>query len=112
MSGKQVLFQIHAQDNVATLLGDARTGDLLEHRGEGPELFLRTQQDLPAGHKIALRSIPEGEAIVKYGVQIGVATVAIGAGQWVHLHNCRSRYDARSSRLDQNSGIPTETRYE
>jgi hypothetical protein len=41
-----------------------------------------------------------------------VATVAIGAGQWVHLHNCRSRYDARSSRLDQNSGIPTETRYE
>ncbi|MFP5233528.1 MAG: UxaA family hydrolase [Acidobacteriota bacterium] len=112
MSGKHVLFQIHAQDNVATLLDDARQGDLLEHRGEGQDMFLQAWQETAAGHKIALRPIPLGDSIIKYGVAIGIATAAIRPGEWVHLHNCKSRYDARSSLLDLNSGVPTETRYE
>jgi len=46
--------------------------------------------DIPYGHKIALTDIPKGEAIVKYGEQIGIATTDIRAGQHVHVHNVES----------------------
>ena len=64
------------------------------------------------GHKIALRPIEEGEAVVKYGVAIGFATAPIASGAWVHTHNCRSGLDERSHTLDPHSGAPTDTRYE
>jgi len=39
------------------------------------------------GHKIAVVRIPRGQRVVKYGQAIGVATVDIGPGDWVHTHN-------------------------
>ncbi len=112
MSHQRVIFQIHAQDNVATLLENASPGEVLTHRGEGQDVVLRAAQETAAGHKVALRFIPEEAAIIKYGVTIGLATAPIRPGDWVHLHNCKSQYDSRSSHLDLNSGAPTETRYE
>ena len=43
--------------------------------------------DIPAGHKIALRSIREGEPVRRYGQIIGYSTVDINAGDWVHTRN-------------------------
>ncbi|MEF2071593.1 UxaA family hydrolase [Consotaella aegiceratis] len=40
------------------------------------------------GHKMAVRSLAEGEHIVKFGQIIGAATQAIAAGDHVHSHNC------------------------
>ncbi|RQP24883.1 UxaA family hydrolase [Piscinibacter terrae] len=48
---------------------------------------LRTQSAIDAGHKIALRPIPQGEVVLKYGQVIGVATADIQAGEHVHVHN-------------------------
>ncbi|MGA2545973.1 MAG: altronate dehydratase family protein [Rectinemataceae bacterium] len=45
---------------------------------------------IPAGHKIALCPIPRGAAVIKYGRPIGLATLDIAAGSWVHEHNLRS----------------------
>ena len=42
---------------------------------------------IPAGHKIALREIPAGEMVLRYGQAIGRATEAITAGRHVHTHN-------------------------
>jgi altronate hydrolase len=42
---------------------------------------------VPPGHKIATRSIPAGEPVVKYGFPIGRAIEEIPAGAWVHSHN-------------------------
>lgn len=42
----------------------------------------------PAGHKIARRNIPAGDAVVKYGQVIGYASQPISAGSHVHSHNC------------------------
>jgi len=39
---------------------------------------------VPQGHKVALASIGAGEAVVRYGIPIGYAGEAIGAGRWVH----------------------------
>ena len=62
--------QIHPRDNVAVLL-----------QAEG---------DIPAGHKIALRPIAAGEAVIKYGDPIGTATRDIAPGEHVHSHNLRT----------------------
>ncbi len=51
------------------------------------EMQLRLRQDVPAGHKVALRDIPEGARVRKYGQVIGVATRPIAAGDHVHTHN-------------------------
>ncbi|NMC19650.1 MAG: UxaA family hydrolase, partial [Thermogutta sp.] len=53
---------------------------------------LTAASNLRMGHKVAVRPIAEGEAVVKYGHPIGVATVNIEPGQWVHVHNMRSAY--------------------
>ncbi len=43
--------------------------------------------DIPAGHKIALRSLNIGEAVKRYGQIIGFATQPIRAGEHIHMHN-------------------------
>jgi altronate dehydratase len=45
--------------------------------------------NIPFGHKISLHPIAMGEAIIKYGVKIGVATSFIEKGEHVHVHNCK-----------------------
>src|SRR6185312_1820178 len=49
--------------------------------------------DIPAGHKFALGLIRAGEAAIKYGFPIGVATVDIRAGEHVHTHNLANALD-------------------
>lgn len=103
-------FQIDKADNVATLLGDVDESAEVLMRGDGTG-SIRATQHFCAGHKIAVAEIPQGERVIKHGFPIGEATEPIAPGEWVHLHNCRSLYDARSSTLDIESGTPTETRY-
>ncbi|WP_414475441.1 UxaA family hydrolase [Microvirga sp. M2] len=43
--------------------------------------------DIPRGHKLALRPIQTGDAILKYGQVIGFATQPIRTGEHVHLQN-------------------------
>jgi altronate dehydratase small subunit len=103
-------FQIDKADNVATLLQDAEPGAVLV-RGESEIREIHLVQPIKIGHKVALRTIPAGTPIVKYGITIGEATRPITAGEWVHLHNCRSLYDAKSSKLDVETGSREETPY-
>ncbi|HTJ26073.1 MAG TPA: UxaA family hydrolase [Candidatus Limnocylindria bacterium] len=42
---------------------------------------------IPGGHKLALRAIPPGGLIRKYGQVIGRAIAPIAAGEHVHVHN-------------------------
>ena len=48
---------------------------------------VRVREPIALGHKVALRAIGAGEPVRKYGQVIGFATKAIGAGEWVHVHN-------------------------
>lgn len=76
---------INALDNVAVALTDLR-------RGESEPLPLL--EDISRGHKIALRDIATGAAVIKYGMPIGTATRAIRAGERVHTHNVRTGLDS------------------
>ena len=104
-------FQIHPTDNVATLLDDAAAETVLILGAPEP-LKVVLACPIALAHKVALCDIVAGEAIVKYGVPIGVATEYIQRGDWVHLHNCRSALDERSSTLDVETGATTDMHYE
>lgn len=51
---------------------------------------LKEAEGIPAGHKKAIVPIKKGEAIIKYGNPIGIATADISEGEWVHTHNLKT----------------------
>lgn len=82
------LLLLHADDNIAVARRDLPKG--LVTRIGGCEIVL--ERDTPTGHKVAIRPIADGEKIVKYRTPIGSARVAIGPGEYVHVHNLKSDY--------------------
>jgi altronate dehydratase small subunit len=104
-------FQINASDNVATLLEDAEKGTAIRIGGDASVAEVTARQTIRIGHKVALHEMPEGTRVVKYGFPIGITTCPVFKGDWLHLHNCRSPYDARSSELSVETGSRGETRY-
>ena len=77
------MVRITSRDMVAVALKPLKAGETVSY-GDG-EITLR--DDLPMGHKAALRDIRKGEAVIKYGYPIGEATADIPAGAHVHTHN-------------------------
>ena len=80
------LLRIHPKDTVAVALRPLPAGHTAEVAGASVTLA----DDVPMGHKVALRDIAAGEPVVKYGFPIGAATRAIPAGGHVHVHNLRT----------------------
>ena len=48
-------------------------------------------QDVPLGHKVAMRDVAEGKDVIKYGRPIGRAVQAIARGAHVHTHNLKTK---------------------
>ncbi len=78
--------QVHPEDNVAVALRALLIGDRLTALA-GTVTVLTP---VPFGHKVAVRPIAQGQAVVKYGEIIGQASQDIGIGEHVHVHNCDS----------------------
>ena len=77
------VLQIKPEDNVAVALTDLAKGLEMDVNG----LKIRVIDEVPTGHKIALRDIKTGEQVIKYGYSLGLAKNPIQQGQWVHSHN-------------------------
>ena len=77
-------IRIHPDDNVAVAL----TALCAHERIDGFDLC--AAEAIGPGHKLALRPIRAGEAVVKYGCPIGIASRDIAPGAWVHVHNMRT----------------------
>ena len=86
MSGKVALI-IKQMDNVATVIEDVEPGDVVAARLKKDHRTVKARDKIPFGFKIALKSIPKGAPIVKYGETIGKARVKILEGALVHIHN-------------------------
>ncbi len=84
--------QIHESDNVVTAVSDCQAGDTVTVKFRGRASTYRCLHDVPFGHKIAIRHIPEGQKVIKYGEAIGSASADIAVGEWVHTHNVRDDY--------------------
>lgn len=75
-------IQINPKDDAAVALEDLKKGQEIQN-------FV-LKEDIPAGHKLALRDIHEGEKIIKYGQPIGIAKEEIRQGSWIHTHNMKT----------------------
>jgi altronate hydrolase len=79
--------RIHPTDDVAVAVRALPAGTVVEVDGARVTLA----DDVPAGHKIALRALRAGEPVRKYGYAIGAVTADVEAGRWLHAHNLATR---------------------
>jgi galactarate dehydratase len=75
---RPLYVRVHETDNVAIIVNPEGlpSGTLFE---SGLEL----RESVPQSHKVALRDIDSGEAVLRYGQVIGLAARAIPRGSWV-----------------------------
>jgi altronate dehydratase small subunit len=78
-------------DNVCTVIETIEPGADIDIDINGDRTTVQVCERIPFAHKFAFRPIRQGEAIVKYGEVIGIATKDIRPGQHVHIHNLESR---------------------
>lgn len=74
-------------DSVGVALTALEKGE----KAEGVTLL----ENIEKGHKFALKDIPRGEKVIKYGEIIGSATKDIRAGEHVHSHNLSTNLSGR-----------------
>ncbi len=82
-SSTPLVIRMHPDDNVAIVANDGGlpAGTVMP---EGPAAGLTLREKVPQGHKLALRDIAAGQAVLRYNVPVGFAREAIAAGSWVH----------------------------
>ena len=102
-------FVVHeAGDSVGTIVvegvkaGDSLTGWVME---EDETLTLKTLEDIPIGHKIAIKELPAGATVIKYGVDIGKTIAPIK--RVVTCTFITSRPSAGKRRAENNEGTTT-----
>ena len=79
-------LKINPADNVVVCLSPKKKGDIIEV--DGKQITLN--QDTPAGHKVLITNVKEGEDIIKYGYPIGHARQDMKAGDWVNENNLKT----------------------
>jgi altronate hydrolase len=83
------MIVLASEDNVGVALRGIAAG---EAALDGSGHKVDSVEDVPLGHKIALKKIREGDMIVRFGVPVGIARAPIEPGRLVHIHNVRSQY--------------------
>jgi (2R)-sulfolactate sulfo-lyase subunit alpha len=88
-------FVLHdAQDTVAVVVvegisaGVAMKGWIMD---EDRFTEVTAQQDIPIGHKVAIKDMATGDTVIKYGIDMGKVVAPIQAGQHAHVHNIKTK---------------------
>jgi (2R)-sulfolactate sulfo-lyase subunit alpha len=82
------------RDSVAVVVvenvkaGMQLTGLILD---EDRTIELPCTQDIPIGHKVALRDMAVGDTVIKYGVDIDKVVQPIRKGEHAHVHNIKTK---------------------
>lgn len=79
---RPLYVKVDAADNVAIIVNE---GGL--PAGARFESGLVLRENIPEAHKVALVDLDEGADVIRYGVVIGRAQVALPKGSWVHEGN-------------------------
>jgi altronate hydrolase len=77
----EMTIRLHPEDDVVIARMEISTGTLVKTAN------VTTLVTIPAGHKLAVRDIAQGNPVRRYNQIIGFATRAIKAGEHVHVHN-------------------------
>ena len=87
-------FLVHdTADTVGVAVVDIAAGTECTGRdlSTNKPLHAKATEDIPLGHKLALKDLAPEETVIKYGSEIGRVVRAIGAGQHVHTHNLKTK---------------------
>ena len=88
-------FVVHAEgDGVGVVVVEGvRAGQHLAAwiMEENRDVEVVAKNDIPIGHKLALRDYRDGDTIIKYGVDIGRVLKPIAKGEHVHVHNLKTK---------------------
>lgn len=79
-------LKINTADNVAVAIENLSKGEVLQIDGTEVQL----QEDVPAGHKFALKAFAQGEDVIKYGYPIGHTLQPIAQGCWINERNLKT----------------------
>lgn len=82
-TASNAVIVLHSRDNIAV----ARTALSPGQTVEIGDTTIVISQPVPAGHKVASRTIAESQPVYRYGEVIGFAKRAIAPGEHVHTHN-------------------------
>ena len=89
-----IQFLVHEKaDNVAVATVDIKSGEVAKglYMDNQKSLEMKTLQDIPLGHKIALTDFAAETSVIKYGADIGRVVAEIKAGEHVHTQNLKTR---------------------
>ena len=94
------IIKLNAKDNIAVAPMNIPMGSEINSE-------LKSQTNIPFGHKISLVDIKKGDLIYKYGQIIGIAFEEIKKGSHVHSHNLKfhefdRNYKFTKKELSQN----------
>jgi altronate hydrolase len=81
MNEKAQTIRLHAADDVVIAVNPIAAGTLVKTAG------VRTVDNIPAGHKLAIRAIPVDAPVRRYNQVIGFAAKPIAPGEHVHVQN-------------------------
>lgn len=99
---KKGILLHEASDDVGVAAMDIKAGEEVEAVTlEGkPVTAVKLIEDIPLGHKVAIRDMVNGKHIQEYGRAIGYAIQDIRLGAHVHVHNIKSlRWSASTSKV-------------
>lgn len=52
---------------------------------------LEARQDIPIGHKVAMKDMAVGDTVYKYGVDIGKVVAPVRKGEHAHVQNIKTK---------------------
>ncbi len=80
-------IKINPDDNVAVAIHPLKKGENITVNNKN---IITIQEDIPAGHKVALKDFNVDENIIKYGYPIGHTITPISQGAWINEKNIRT----------------------
>jgi len=93
MSVPQLLAHDH-KDNVAVVVVEgltAGTDALGVVTADDSTFNIRVEDDVPIGHKVALKELKAGDTAIKYGEDVGKIVADVKKGGYVHVHNLKTK---------------------
>lgn len=88
-------FIVHGEDDSVGVVvveginaGNELSGWILDQQ---KEMVATAKDDIPIGHKLAIRDLAEGDTVIKYGIDIGRTVAPITAGEHAHVHNIKTK---------------------
>ncbi len=68
--------------------GDSLTGWIMD---QDKTINFKAVNDIPIGHKLAIKPMAQGSTAIKYGVDIGRIVAPVVPGEHVHIHNLKTK---------------------